>query len=958
MRLVLSSLAAALLIAGCSPSPMVVSVEEDVLPPPTVETNVPPSDPLRFDPDVRTGVLPNGLTYYVLANQEPQNRAELRLVVNAGSILEEDDQRGLAHMLEHMAFNGTEKFPEQELVQYLESTGMQFGADVNAYTSFDETVYMLQVPTEDDSDIFETGLDVLREWAGNVTISDEEVEKERGVVLEEQRLGKGAFERIQDIQFPVLFNDSRYAERLPIGTAEVLETAPAQRLRDFYEMWYRPDLMAVVVVGDIDPDAVVDRIESRFASLESPARPEPRSAFEVPNHEETLFTIATDPELPQSRVSVVFKKDPSILRTDADLRRSFVQSLFSGMMNARLSELVRSETPPFAAAFAGIGGGVRTKDLAQLIAIIEADKAASGLDALVTEAERVRRFGFTETELERQKQEMLRRYEFALAEAATTPSRRYANQLVTAFLEGDVMVNIEDTEAAAREMLPTISLDEVNAVVSALLQTDSRVVQVSLPENDDTPVPTEAELGAALDGAQSKDLEPYVDTVSDAPLLAEVPAPGSVVSESTDAEFGVTTWTLSNGIRVILKPTDFRADLVQMLGYSPGGTSLVDDATYGATQLATAVIGSSGVGAFSETELEKKLAGKAVGVGPYISEDEEGIQGSASPSDIETLFQLTHLYATAPREDASALASLQQRYGALLANRSNSPEAAFQDTLTVALTQNHPRRQPFTMEVLERADLTQSMAFYRDRFADLDDFTFIFVGAFQPEDLKPHIETYLASLPSLPRTDVPRDVGDEYAEGVIKKVVRRGTEEKAQVSIVFSGPIEDYSFQKEAEIFALTDVLQTRLREDLREERGGVYYVSVSPSLTRTPRPRYDITVNFGTDPARVDELIGAVMDGIEAVQTEGPEQRYVDNVHEAARRDQETDLRDNDAWMAWLAESSRYTLPLSETVAQTTLQEAVTARDLQRAAQAYFNMDNYLQVVLVPETMTGPVGG
>ena len=971
-------LAALLLVAGCSAPVVLTSAEEEVLteiagldtPPagevpagegvgddPDAVEDASSGDPLPFDPDVRRGTLSNGLTYYVLANPEPQDRAELRLVVNAGSILEEDDQRGLAHMLEHMAFNGTEGFPEQELVQYLESTGMQFGADVNAYTSFDETVYMLQVPTDDGSDTFETGLDVLREWAGNVTISDEEVEKERGVVLEEQRLGKGAFERVRDVQFPVLFQDSRYAERLPIGTAEVLRTAPAQRLRDFYQAWYRPDLMAVVVVGDVDPDAVVAMIEDRFAGLEGSDRPEPRTLFEVPDHEETLYAIATDPELPQSQVSVVFKKDPAALETTADFRRYLATQLFSGMMNERFAELVRGEAPPFAAAFAGLSGGVRSRDLAQLIAIVPATGATAGLDALVTEAERVRQFGFTQTELDRQKAEVLRRYTSALAEKNTTASRRYVGELVDAYLEGDVVVAIEDSERLAREVVPQITLDEVNALVGTLLQTDNRVVQVSLPAADGVPVPTEAELAAVLDGAQAKRLEPYDDAVSDAPLVSEMPPPGTVVTES-DLGHGVTEWTLSNGVRVVLKPTDFKADVVQMLGYSPGGTSLVDDDTYRATQLATAVIGSSGVGAFDETALGKALAGKAVGVNAYISEDEEGLRGSASPDDLEALFQLTYLYATAPREDPTALASLQQRYGAFLATRSNSPEAAFQDTLTVTLTQDHPRRQPVSMDVLQRADLARSIALYRDRFADFDDFTFIFVGAFEPDDLRPLAEAYLAGLPSLPRTDVPRDVGVDYAEGVVKKVVRRGTEPKSQVSLVFTGALPDYRFETVARVSALADVLQTRLREDLREERGGVYSVRVAPSLRRTPDPEYAVSINFGADPDRVDELIGAVLDGIRSLQEDGPEARYVDNVHEAARRSQETALRDNGAWVAWLAEATRHDLSLDETIAQTTLQRAVTAEDVQRTARTLFDLDNYVQVVLVPETMTGPVGG
>ena len=967
MRLSLFALAALLTVAGCAPTPALSSADAEVLaeiagldtPPEGEASERAAGDDatLPFDPDVRRGTLDNGLTYYVLRNAEPQNRAELRLVVNAGSILEDEDQRGLAHMLEHMAFNGTERFPEQELVQYLESTGMQFGADVNAYTSFDETVYQLQLPTDGDGETFATGLDVLREWAGSVTISEAEVEKERGVVLEEQRLGKGAGERIRDQQFPILFQDSRYATRLPIGTAEVLSTAPAQRLRDFYEDWYRPDLMSVVVVGDVDADAVVAMIESRFADLETPDDAPDREVYGVPDTDGTLFAIATDPELTQSRVSVVFKQAPETTTTIEDLRQGFVESLFGGMMNARFQELTQSEAPPFAAAFAAVGGGVRGKGLAQLIAIIQPAQAASSLDALVTEAERVRQFGFTASELERQKTQLLRGLERQLAEAGTTPSRVYAARLASAFLQGDVVPSVEFAEAQARQLVPGITLDEVNAVVGALLQEDNRVVQVALPEADAVPVPTEDELAAVLSGVAAKRLDPYVDAVSDEPLVAAPPPPGRVTGERELAQ-GVLEWTLSNGVRVLLKPTDFKADEVLMSATSPGGTSLVDDATFEDTQLVGTLIGASGVGPFDQTALGKKLAGQVASVSPYIGERDEGFRGAASPDDLETLFQLTYLYATAPREDATALASIQQRFGAFLANRSNSPEAAFQDTLTVTLTQDHPRRQPVSMDVVTGADLQASLGLYRDRFADFDDFTFAFVGAFDLDTMRPLVEQYLASLPSLPRTDVPRDVGVRYADGVIKKVVRRGTEEKAQVSLVFTGDVEDYGFTTEAEALAMAEVLSTILREDLREERGGVYGVRVAPSLSREPNPAYSVTISFGADPARVDELIGAVQSGIRDLQANGPEARFVDNVHEAARRSQETRLRDNRAWLSWILESAEYGLPLDETVAQTTLQEAVTAEDIQRAARTFLDLDRYVQVILVPETLTGPVGG
>ena len=905
--------------------------------------------PLQTDPAVRMGTLENGLTYYIRANSEPENRAELRLAINAGSILEDDDQQGLAHMLEHMAFNGTENFPEQDLVQYLESIGMQFGPDVNAYTSFDETVYMLQVPT-DSMEAFTTGLDVLREWAGSVTIADVEVEKERGVVLEEWRLRQGAQGRIQRQQLPVLLQGSRYAERLPIGKTDVLETAPAQRLRDFYEDWYRPDLTAVVVVGDVDVDAVEEMIRERFADLENPADAPERPAFGVPEHEETLYTIATDPELPQAQVAIQFKNPPSTTETVADVREGIVRSLFSGMLNARLGELARGENAPFAIAFAGIGGGFRSVEFAQMLAIIPETGSVPALTALLTEAERVRRHGFTPGEFDRQRAEVMRGYQRALAEKDNTPSRRFASTLVAQFLGGDVEPGIEREVEIARMVMPTITLEEVNAVAEALLQTENRVVSVTLPEKEGLTPPTESGLAAALDEVASKDIAPYEDATTDGPLVSELPPAGSIVSEREMAH-GVTEWTLSNGIRMLLKPTDFKADEVMLTAFSPGGTSLLDLDTYRQSEFATAIVSEGGVGEFDAVALNKKLAGQVVRVSPFLSEREEGFSGMASPNDLETLFQLVHLYATAPREDEAAFATVRSQLSAFFANMGASPEGAFRDTLTVTMAQNHPRRQPLSMETLDRQDLATSLAVYRERFADLDDFTFVLVGTFEPDAVRGLAETYLASLPSLDRVDEPVDVGVSPPAGVVKKTVRRGVEPKAQVSLTFHGDLDAYSFETESQLQALGEVLQTRLREELREERGGVYFVRVGPRSWRMPRPEYRFSVSFGTDPERVDELVGAVMNAIEEMKAEGPEARYVENVRESARRADETNRRENGWWMRNITESARYGTPLDDVLADAERMQATTAESVQATAQRFLDTDQYVQIVLLPET-------
>ncbi len=863
-------------------------------------------------------------------------------------MLEDADQRGLAHLLEHLAFNGTERFPEQELVQYLESTGMQFGPDVNAYTSFDETVYMLQVPT-DSAQIFSTGLDVLREWAGNVTLLDDAIDDERGVVLEERRLRRGAQGRVQDVQFPVFYQGSRYAERLPIGTEEVLQSTPPQRVRDFYETWYRPDLMSVVVVGDVDADEVVDMIEARFADLENPAAEVDRPSYEVPDHAETLVSITTDPELPQGTVQVILKREPRETETERDFRESLVVGLYSAMFNARLQELTQSANPPFAIAFAGLGGGLRTIDLAQFFAIVPASGGLTGLEALLTETERVRRFGFTEGERQRAEAEILNGIDRALAERDQTPSRVFASQLVDTFLEGDPTLGVDARAALTRQLLPTIGIGEVNRLADDLLAEGNRVIGLALPEAEGVTPPTEAEVRTLLAAVDGAELEPYADDVSDEPLVATPPAPGEIARRA-DLGNGVTDLTLSNGVRVLVKPTDFQNDEVLLYGFSPGGTSLLDLETYEATQLAAGIANLSGAGPFDATALQKKLAGQTVGVSAFLGEREEGFRGSASPDDLETLFQLVYLGATQPRRDEAAFASVLQRYRGLLANQSASPQAAFRDTLQVTLAQNHPRRQPFDTDVLDRADLDASVAVLRERFADADDFTFVIVGNVEMETLTPLLETYLASLPTLPRTDVAQDVGVERPAGVVKKTVRRGIEPQAQVQIVFHGSLDRVDLETEAQLDALGQVLTTKLRETVREELGGTYSIRANGNAEREPRPAYTVTIGFGADPARVDELVAAVMADLAEVKADGPEPRYVDNVHEAARRGQETALRENGYWLNTIANAVRYEIPLADALAQSERLAAVTPADVQAAARRFLDTDRYVQVVLLPE--------
>ena len=910
--------------------------------------------PLPVDPAVTIGRLDNGLRYFIRANRRPEKRAELRLIVNAGSVLEDPDQLGLAHFVEHMAFNGTEHFEKQELIDYLQFVGMRFGADVNAYTSFDETVYMLTIPT-DSTAIVETAFQILEDWAHAISFDSVEVEKERGVVLEEWRLGQGAWARIQDQQFPVLFQGSLYAERLPIGDPEILETFDHAVLKRFYADWYRPDLMAVVAVGDFDPARIEDLIRQHFQGIRDPEMERPRPAISVPDHRETLYSIATDPELTLSNVSVTWKLPVADQDTHADYRRSFVEQAYNSMFNFRMFEITQSsDDPPFLGAGSGKGRFVREADVYQLGATVKDGEIERGLERVLVEAERVQRFGFTQAELDRQKADVLRSYERSFIERDQRESSRLASEYVRVFLDGEPTPGIAYEYALARRFLPTITLDEVNRIGREWIGDENRVILAASPEKPGVEVPDEPALAAAFDAARASPIEPWEDAGSDRPLLAVEPTPGQVVEREEIAELGVEIWHLSNGARLILKPTDFQDDEVLFNGRSPGGTSLASDEDYESASWAATLVSIGGVGEFSAVELQKMLAGKAVSVGPSISELSEGISGSASPKDLESLLQLVYLYFTAPRRDETAVAAFRSRMRTVLTNRGANPEAVYGDTVGAVLAQYHPRYLPPTPEMLDEIDLDRALDFYRDRFSDAGDFTFTLVGSFDPEGVLPLVERYLAALPSTGRHETWRDVGMEPPKGVVQRTVHKGLEPKGRQTLIFTG---DFDFNRENRytLQSMTEVLSNMLREILREDMGGTYGAGAYGSGSREPRERYSVRISFGADPNRLDELTEATFSAIDSLATYGASVENLAKVKEAQRRQRETDLRENGFWMSVLNVYDQNDEDLRLILDYDGLVDGLTSEAIGAAATRYFNHDRYVEVKLVPEAEAEP---
>jgi zinc protease len=916
-------------------------------PPPTAEAPA-AAETIPLDPAVVHGQLDNGFTYYIRTNQKPEKRAELRLVVNAGSVLEDEDQRGLAHFVEHMAFNGTEHFGKQDLIDYLEGIGMDFGPEINAYTSFDETVYMLTIPT-DDEEIVGTAFQILEDWAHLISFEDEEIEKERGVLVEEWRLGRGAGSRIRDKQFPVTFHGSRYAERIVIGDKEILETAPPDTVRRFYRDWYRPDLMAVIAVGDFDAAGIEGLIREHFSRMPAAEDPREREEFPIPDHQETLTSIVTDPEATSIRVTVGYKRPPVPNRTVADMRSQLVDNLYNGMMNDRLYELTQKADPPFQYGYASSGWLGRTKSMYRLGAAVRDDGVERGLETILIEASRVEEYGFQESELERAKVDLLRRVERWYEERDKQESRMFASQYAQHFLEGDPAASISYYRDLYNELVPGIGLAEINARADQWITDENRVILVSGPDTEAAGIPDEKTVLAVFDAAAAVAVTPWVDQVRDEPLVASSPTAGQVVSEEFIEELNVTRWELSNGVTVLLKPTDFKNDEVRLRGYSPGGSSLASDDDYMSASSADTVVSEMGLGNFSQIELGKALAGKVARSRAYISEISEAVWASASPKDLETMFQLLYLGFVAPRRDEESFQAFITQMEGWLENQEASPSYWFSKKYSEVLNLDHPRRQMLTPERIQMIDLDRALAVYRDRFADASDFLFTLVGNFEVDGIRPLVETWLGGLPSTGREETWRDVGVERPEGVQTFEVRRGIEPKSSVRITFHGEAE-WSPLNNHILSSMTHALRIRLREVMREDMGGVYGVRVGGGISRYPRERYSITVSFGCDPGRVEELVAAVFAEIETVKNDGPGDENVQKVRESQARERETDLEENRFWINTLEYHERNGLDLLDILRYDDMIEAVTAEALQEAARKYFDTGRYVQGVLYPE--------
>ncbi len=911
------------------------------------------SQKLPTDPNVKVARLSNGLTYYIRKNSKPEKKVELRLVINAGSILEDDDQQGLAHFTEHMAFNGTKNFKKNDLISYLQTIGVEFGADLNAQTGFDETIYILPIPTEKKENV-EKGFQILEDWASTVAFDPTEIDKERGIVLEESRQGKGADDRIFRKVYPKLFEGSKYANRLPIGQEEILKTFKPDAIKRFYSDWYRPSNMAVIVVGDIEPTEAESLIKKHFEKLKNAPKPKARALAELPQRKGSEGLVATDKEATNHMVSIYYssvktKEDATV----GDYRQLIVRRLFSSMMSQRMQELTQQANPPFLFGGNTIGGFVRGYEGYQSYAYLTKEGPEPAINALVQEGLRIKQFGFTAAELDRTKKMIMKGMERAFNERDKTESANFVDEYIENFLEKETMPGIENEFNYYKAFIEGITLEEVNAYAAKNIpeSTAPKLVLLTGPENSDFAMPSNEQLLALAEKAANSEIKAYEEKAVASALLEKQPTAGTIKGEKENKEVGFTEVSFSNGVKVILKPTDFKNDQVLIAGTRFGGQHIYSPVERTNVEFASALVGQMGVGSFSPTDLRKFLAGKSVSVNTRLGSISETVNGQCSANDIETMLQLTYLYFTNPRSDKELFTSFVTKQQALYQNMTADPEYVFQDSMLSVLYKKHPWAPKLpSAEMFAQLDQQRAMEIYKERFGNANGFTFVIVGAFDITKIKPLLATYLGGLPAIQATSTFKDAGVRPIKGPLKKEIRKGTEPKSMVRLMWNGETK-FSGDENLKLQALGEVLTIRIIEKLREELGQIYSGGAYGSLSKLPYESYSAGVSFPCGPENVDKLISVTLAEIEKVKTTGPTKEDLDKVRETWKQQYQVSIKDNSFWLRGLIQAVENGSDPQRILTYPQRVDMLTPKDLQDAAIKYFDSKNYVQFVLNPET-------
>ena len=910
--------------------------------------------PVPFDQNVRRGKLENGLTYYIRHNEKPAQRANFYIAQKVGSILEEENQRGLAHFLEHMAFNGLEHFPKKTMLDYMERNGVKFGTNVNAWTSFEQTVYMLNnVPTTNPG-LVDTCLLVLHDWSSFISLEDDEIENERGVILEEMRQGLDAQSRIYDKILPEIYPNSPYGVPMPIiGTEEVVAHFDHQFLRDYYNKWYRPDLQGIIIIGDIDVNQIENRLKEMFADIPAPVNPAERVYFPVADNEEPIVSIATDVEETNYNIMLSYKHDIVPFEEKNDIQywlKGYIDELVSTMYNNRMEELTQKANPPFIFGYGYYGTFFisNTKDAWTTLAYAkDKDGIDEALSALVAENKRMQQYGFTASEFERAKADLMKRIENQYDERDKQETGRYLNPILAHFLTNEPLMGIENEYMLLGQILPALPVEAINQYVPELIREDNIVITLTGPEKKDEVLPTKEELLAMFQKANEVEVEPYKETVSNEPLIATLPVKGAIENRKHDDTFDATILTLKNGVKVIYKPTTFKDDEVLMNAYSFGGYSAMDQSDPYTLQEINSLATLGGVGNFSAIDLPKVLAGKKADVTPNISSFTEGMSGNCSARDLETMLQLTYLYFTSPRSDEEAFQSYITRTKAMVANIESDPNIAFRDNLMFAMYDNHPLIKRMRAEDYDKVDYAKALKLYADRFKDANNFVFTFVGNIDPETFEPMIEQYIGSLKTKKNdetwtTNAPtitdKDVNSHYTKAMENP--------KVTCYMIYNGDME-FTMENQLKLRVLGDIMDIVYTEKIREDEGGTYGVGVQGTLNLRPKPSFMFFIGFDTNKEMYEKLMGIAIAELQNVANQGPRPEDLKKVKEFLVKKHAEDLENNRYWMNCIQTKDRDGYNPMDNYDE--IVNGITSDDVTNMAKAVLN-GYKKEVVQIPE--------
>ena len=911
---------------------------------------------LSVDTAVRVGKLSNGLTYYIRHNALPEGRAHFYIAQRVGSVQEDESQRGLAHFLEHMCFNGTDNFKGNDLIKYCESIGVKFGVNLNAFTSTDETVYNIDdVPVGREQTV-DSCLLILRDWAGGLTLDPKEIDKERGVIREEWRLRSSASQRIFERNLETLYPGSRYGKRMPIGLMSVIDNFKPEALRAYYKKWYRPDLQGVIVVGDIDPDKVEASIERIFGSLPMPENAAKYETYPVPDNDTPIYVVDKDKEVQQGIIDIFFKSEAfpdSLKNSVAYAGIQYLQNVACGMMNARFNEQSTKPDCPYLGAMVRYTDYLlsKTKAAVELIVVPKPGQDTAALRAAMQDVVRARRFGFTDTEYGRMRDELMSQLEEVYTNRTKQYNAFYTQQYVDNFLDNEPIPSVADEFNLMKRLTPVLPAAAASELFGQLVaRTDTNFVLLAMyPEAEGTTVPTADAFRAAVDAAASAPLTAYVDSVNTDPLVASLPKPGKIVSE-TPSVHGYTCWTLSNGARVFYRQTDFNDSEVLLSAVSKGGSSKVEDKDLANLKFFDDAMSATGVGSFTATELMKKLAGKQVSVSPSLGYLTDNLSGSATPKDLRTLFELIYLRFQEPANDPDGFNNAVAFKRSELENADKNPQLAWSDSIQATLFGHHPRRQRLTLSDLDQVTYDGVKQIYRERFASAGDFDFFFTGAFNVDSLRAYTEQYIASLPGVGERETWTDRKVNQVTGVHdNRFTRQMETPQSFIGQLWTGK-EEVTLKNSLVAQTLGQVLTARYLESIREKGGMAYTVQAMGSVNRAADDRYTVFIVCPVKPEKADSALLLMRQDLDDIAKNGVTAEELDKVKKYELKTYDDSQRLNAYWQNAAKETVEWendpVTGFKETV------EAITSADVQAFVRdVVLKQGNCVTVTMLPAT-------